>query len=272
MPPRGGKIKRTKTFTGCSTCRSRGVKCGEEKPTCLRCKRMSLECGGYGVALVWPGSKEPKASQRRVMLTGRESCVKARSDEEISSNLGAIDAGMPFDKLTVGLFGVFPAFKSSRPRHSRTELNCGAISPDVLLSDSSTKNQTTPKDPTQGLTELPVNGNERSFPDFRRKSRVALLETLKWRLGLTFLEPSLYESMPIKCKEERQLMHYWVTHLSPLMIPTERLDNPFTSVFVPLALGACDHHEQSSGHKALLHSLYSLSAFSRSSCCAFPEP
>ncbi|OHF02301.1 hypothetical protein CORC01_02294 [Colletotrichum orchidophilum] len=45
--------KRTKTFTGCWTCRSRRVKCDETKPHCSPCKLRGLDCQGYGVRLQW---------------------------------------------------------------------------------------------------------------------------------------------------------------------------------------------------------------------------
>ncbi|KXH62469.1 hypothetical protein CNYM01_04724 [Colletotrichum nymphaeae SA-01] len=45
--------RRTKTFTGCWTCRSRKVKCDEAKPHCSPCKVRGLDCQGYGVRLQW---------------------------------------------------------------------------------------------------------------------------------------------------------------------------------------------------------------------------
>ncbi|KAK1460130.1 hypothetical protein CMEL01_03129 [Colletotrichum melonis] len=45
--------RRTKTFTGCWTCRSRKVKCDEGKPHCSPCKVRGLDCQGYGVRLQW---------------------------------------------------------------------------------------------------------------------------------------------------------------------------------------------------------------------------
>lgn len=45
--------KRAKTFTGCWTCRSRKVKCDLRRPTCERCEKSSLECGGYDIKLRW---------------------------------------------------------------------------------------------------------------------------------------------------------------------------------------------------------------------------
>ncbi|KAF5633795.1 ARG81-like transcription factor [Fusarium tjaetaba] len=47
------KVERTRTFTGCRTCRSRHAKCDEAQPGCGTCKRLGLACGGYGARLFW---------------------------------------------------------------------------------------------------------------------------------------------------------------------------------------------------------------------------
>jgi len=78
--------KRTKTFTGCWTCRGRKLKCYEETPTCQQCANKGLECGGYRVSLQWlpPETDSSDASlplvrtagfSRRQILAGkRHSC------------------------------------------------------------------------------------------------------------------------------------------------------------------------------------------------------
>ncbi|KAJ5613337.1 hypothetical protein N7510_006531 [Penicillium lagena] len=51
---------RSKTFTGCWTCRARRVKCDDVHPHCLRCLRSGWQCQGYGLRLGWspaPGSR-----------------------------------------------------------------------------------------------------------------------------------------------------------------------------------------------------------------------
>jgi hypothetical protein len=49
------KTKRSapKTRTGCVTCKKRRVKCGEEKPHCLRCRKAGRICDGYQVPKAW---------------------------------------------------------------------------------------------------------------------------------------------------------------------------------------------------------------------------
>ncbi|TAQ84127.1 hypothetical protein B7494_g7553 [Chlorociboria aeruginascens] len=42
------RASKPKVKTGCKTCRIRRVKCGEERPGCIRCAKFGLECDGYG--------------------------------------------------------------------------------------------------------------------------------------------------------------------------------------------------------------------------------
>ncbi|KAH6980831.1 fungal-specific transcription factor domain-containing protein [Ilyonectria sp. MPI-CAGE-AT-0026] len=53
MTKSGSKVERTRTFTGCRTCRSRHAKCDEARPQCGTCQRLGLDCGGYGARLFW---------------------------------------------------------------------------------------------------------------------------------------------------------------------------------------------------------------------------
>ena len=45
--------RRSKTFTGCFTCRSRKIKCDLTKPQCEKCTRAGLICAGYDIKLRW---------------------------------------------------------------------------------------------------------------------------------------------------------------------------------------------------------------------------
>ncbi|KIW64468.1 hypothetical protein PV04_09400 [Phialophora macrospora] len=47
--PRKGRLgSRIKSGGGCLTCKIRKIKCGEEKPACLRCSSTGRKCDGYG--------------------------------------------------------------------------------------------------------------------------------------------------------------------------------------------------------------------------------
>lgn len=47
------RASRPKVRSGCLTCKNRHVKCDERKPTCLRCEKAVLACGGYDVGEGW---------------------------------------------------------------------------------------------------------------------------------------------------------------------------------------------------------------------------
>ncbi|KAK5091511.1 hypothetical protein LTR05_001695 [Lithohypha guttulata] len=47
QPIRRKRASRPKVRTGCKTCKVRKVKCGEERPSCLRCTSTGRKCDGY---------------------------------------------------------------------------------------------------------------------------------------------------------------------------------------------------------------------------------
>lgn len=51
-------VKRTKTYSGCWTCRHRHVKCDVDRPACHRCVKGGLVCQGYGIRLNVGPSRE----------------------------------------------------------------------------------------------------------------------------------------------------------------------------------------------------------------------
>ena len=56
MEIRKEKIQRkshAKVRTGCHTCRKRGYKCDEERPSCHNCVNLNIACEGYGIRLKW---------------------------------------------------------------------------------------------------------------------------------------------------------------------------------------------------------------------------
>ncbi|CAN6624310.1 hypothetical protein TRVA0_009S03136 [Trichomonascus vanleenenianus] len=50
--------KRTKSRTGCVTCKKRRLKCDETKPTCLKCAQRNVICGGYVKSFKWRSFEE----------------------------------------------------------------------------------------------------------------------------------------------------------------------------------------------------------------------
>ncbi|KAF7557183.1 hypothetical protein G7Z17_g963 [Cylindrodendrum hubeiense] len=131
--PSGSRVERTRTFTGCRTCRSRHAKCDEARPQCGTCQRLGLDCGGYGARLFWitdDSALRPeqqlshRGSQFRYPLfteahrqlmsaelsdsLGRQSAVELLAD--IDSACERIeDAQTSLSSLVKGPFGVFQA-------------------------------------------------------------------------------------------------------------------------------------------------------------------
>lgn len=82
---------RSKTFTGCWTCRARHVKCDEDRPVCRRCTDAKIDCQGYGVRLQWDSGRAPAA--RRTLRSGGTIAIGSLrdTDEDVVGNV----AGSP---------------------------------------------------------------------------------------------------------------------------------------------------------------------------------
>ncbi|KAM6515660.1 hypothetical protein FALCPG4_013877 [Fusarium falciforme] len=67
--------RRSRSFGGCVTCRSRRMKCDEGRPTCSMCKVSGLACGGYTKDIFFDfedGAMTGVGRFRRPLLTERE--------------------------------------------------------------------------------------------------------------------------------------------------------------------------------------------------------
>lgn len=120
---------RSRTFTGCRTCRNRHLKCDEAKPACSACRRLNIECEGYAPSLLWvdeqPTNPDPDHRAKRNAYRYPLFAENARSSMslELVESLGFHSAGrvvtdldaesVPDDDCEhrcVGPFGVFRAF------------------------------------------------------------------------------------------------------------------------------------------------------------------
>lgn len=120
---------RSRTFTGCRTCRNRHLKCDEAKPTCSACRRLNIECEGYAPSLLWvdeqPTNPDPDHRAKRNAYRYPLFAENARSSMslELVQSLGFQSAGRVVSDLdaesvpdddcehrSVGPFGVFRAF------------------------------------------------------------------------------------------------------------------------------------------------------------------
>ncbi|KAK1512148.1 hypothetical protein CTAM01_01078 [Colletotrichum tamarilloi] len=148
------KVPRSRTFTGCRTCRSRHLKCDEARPVCSSCRRLNLVCEGYDGQLLWiPDplcSAEQKhahrgTSYRYPLFTEEE---RKTMSVEIVTSMGRQSAGdivLDLDEKSVhaddahvaGPFGVFRAFDGSTDSGSSPlQPSASGSSPDTSQSDA----------------------------------------------------------------------------------------------------------------------------------------
>lgn len=127
------KKTKSKTFTGCFTCRLRKIRCDLARPFCHNCKKAGLPCAGYDIKLRWlvpghfratkrgqtqapvvfPQEKEndDEFFQRRhvgfVVWDAKRNCKPYETYEEMDSDLGALQGVTDKETRLKGPFGLF---------------------------------------------------------------------------------------------------------------------------------------------------------------------
>ena len=88
------RAKRSKTFTGCWTCRARHVKCDDVRPFCNRCAKSNIECEGYSIRLSWDaeGDNAKAAGKNRLQFSNADMRQPIFSEEEIDTALELLDS------------------------------------------------------------------------------------------------------------------------------------------------------------------------------------
>ncbi|EWG51989.1 hypothetical protein FVEG_10827 [Fusarium verticillioides 7600] len=74
---------RTKSFSGCWTCRAKHVKCDEAKPECNRCQKAGIACEGYGVRISWASVRNPTTFRRGGRK--RKAAARLRQSRDLES-------------------------------------------------------------------------------------------------------------------------------------------------------------------------------------------
>ncbi|KAJ3962464.1 hypothetical protein N0V92_000841 [Colletotrichum tropicale] len=149
------RVPRSRTFTGCRTCRSRHLKCDEARPICSSCRRLNLVCEGYDGQLLWvpdplcsasgdqkhASSSHRGTSYRYPLFTEDERSSMAVEIVESMGDRSAGDIVLDLDEKSVhgvdevcldGPFGVFRAFEGGSITNSDP-----SSSPLVQQSESS---------------------------------------------------------------------------------------------------------------------------------------
>ncbi|KAJ9630116.1 arginine metabolism regulation protein II [Knufia peltigerae] len=255
-------VKHTKTFTACWTCRNRHVKCGEERPECARCLKGGFSCQGYGIRLVWvdPNTQEREQNSRRAI--GAPAIYDDDSSFMRVDVLEALDTIENFsaetDDLSAGPFSVFllDGYDPDGLRYGNLQ----------RAPESSLSNGFPP--PSQAD---PGDAEEEEIETIYSPSTSILSQSdidsasISFDLSQASTPPSFrhLDLLP-RPSEQRELIHHWTSFVSWHLVPVDRSDNPFRSVFTPMALaGLSSPSSQSNGQIALFHALCAASAFSR---------
>ncbi|PNP74420.1 hypothetical protein FNYG_12469 [Fusarium nygamai] len=116
--------KKSKTFTGCWTCRARRVKCDEAQPICNRCTKAGRICEGYGVRLTWQGNEKETPFRVLIDLDTEGAEILPDDLDDMINKCCHIEAS--HDTQTFGPFSVFRVgkstdFEASKPHHFDTK-------------------------------------------------------------------------------------------------------------------------------------------------------
>jgi hypothetical protein len=101
---------RTRTFSGCLTCRHRKVRCDLNKPTCNNCARLQLRCPGYESQFYWLPQWHEAEEPNQPALDGEQTDAAAaathsRMRTEIFSGKKELRSGRGMSRklLTLGV-------------------------------------------------------------------------------------------------------------------------------------------------------------------------
>ncbi|EXJ88584.1 hypothetical protein A1O1_05514 [Capronia coronata CBS 617.96] len=254
---KASKPKRaTKTFSGCWTCRERHVKCDEARPSCARCLKGGFACQGYGIRLVWIDPETHEWEQKIRRVVGAPALYNDKSmfmQVDVQDALDRLDQG---EGCSIGPFSVFPAHDNPRQGTSDSPEHAS----DLVLSKVEEIEEVS--DYTVGAF---ADSDDQT--DYEIVTSPAVAEA---RSPTDSWSPGVYRHLDLLPRpvEQRQLIHHWVTFVSWHLVPVDRGDNPFRSVFTPMALAGLNSlSHESNGQIALFHSLCATSAFSRGQFC-----
>ncbi|TID31136.1 hypothetical protein CANINC_000288 [Pichia inconspicua] len=173
-----------RSFDGCITCRNRKVKCGKERPKCLRCAKAKLECRGYGftlkfkdtmivdsngelatISLFNDNSADDRAKRQRLELMHFPSTHYYSTFDEVDQKLNLVEALEIRQTYTgIGPFGKFKVKKCSTVNSQTKETRRQIIQRNMVLPSFSSITsmgiipdlQKTEKSTFQSLPLVPV--------------------------------------------------------------------------------------------------------------------
>ncbi|KAJ5108257.1 hypothetical protein N7456_004932 [Penicillium angulare] len=286
------KKRRTKTFTGCWTCRGRHLKCDEARPGCHRCSSASLTCEGYGIRLSW-GPAHTSASFQQP-----ENPDKITNQSPHSASETPISSSRDQNENEIVHLN---DQEKSQPR------TCSALAQAIDLPDQRTPRNDdslhliSPSIPTQfrghdgsDIDDPQIQFSEalRDFEEnLTREFNLAdhpcippVLETSSQSNACAMRErdqdhcsnesiPGNSSDLPLASPAplrhldtlpdlpyQRQLLEHWMLHLVDSILPIPSHDNPLRWLITPIALyGARERSGSFSPSTALFHLICSAS-------------
>ncbi|KAF2805518.1 uncharacterized protein BDZ99DRAFT_539967 [Mytilinidion resinicola] len=118
--------RRRKTFTGCWTCRSRHVKCDEQRPACKRCLAGKFTCRGYEARLTWVSQSHkvplPKGNgQSRAHRRHSDQSTISTSSDSLQTAIHPPGHASDAIPQTRGAFSVFRSNEQDTGRDPRDD-------------------------------------------------------------------------------------------------------------------------------------------------------
>ncbi|OBA24147.1 hypothetical protein METBIDRAFT_65811 [Metschnikowia bicuspidata var. bicuspidata NRRL YB-4993] len=121
-PVQNAKIK-SKSRSGCLTCKNRRLKCDEMKPFCLNCLKKKIKCGGYATRFKWRSFNEGKETEPDIKSASPNK--RSRSSHLELTSLSVLGKSTKEIKLENDLLakGINPATSNeANTRHSSHSL------------------------------------------------------------------------------------------------------------------------------------------------------
>lgn len=287
-------VPRNKTFTGCWTCRFRGIKCDDTRPTCTRCRKRRVVCEGYGIRLVWEGCGMNPKSTRRSIFDGSEKYLRISGSNLIESMIDTLDKRLASNYITTGSFGA-----RSGPFSVFTAQPC---LPDVDTAGFETTNHIGPS-PTKLLTTSCAPKSEAAlsissergllepsgtspFGHFRPDKLPGdnpisqLVDSGRDFSGILDYTPtprvlnqsSLFIHPRLSHPKHGPLLYHWINYMSDMMLPIKLNDNLYRTAFVPMVLSEPKTYLQEAAQNSLLHMLCALAAHNRAYKVGLSDP
>ncbi|KAL1390144.1 C6 zinc finger domain protein [Phyllosticta capitalensis] len=218
----GNQPPKSRSRSGCLTCRKRKIRCDEGKPTCSNCRSKNLECQ-RGVALKW----EAEYASRGLAFgrTGVWNKNGSSSDEPPSADPAAL-RWLPLPPIQLYHFvnSTIDGFEDSLAEQEELSMLSGHYGRLITMPDS-------PGSSCSSASGLETPGHFFSLP---------YVTSPRGSFSLP-MDSILYAPKAFPQLEDRSLaslLNYYLDRLCPLTTPSVRSKSPFASLVVPFILSA----------------------------------